>query len=93
MKVPVGIEILEYLFQCGHFEFLQKYERGYQHLQNLISGLSDKEMIDALTSAVNREKSQEEMICLGMITVILTEPHNAEKVEIFTLKYLLIIAR
>lgn len=72
-------------FNVGIFNFFQKYERGYQHLQNLITGLSDKEMIDALTSAVNREKTQEESICLGMITVILTEPQNAEKVEIFTI--------
>lgn len=78
----------EFLFICDLFGFLQKYERGYQHLQNLISGLSDKEMIDALTTAVNREKTQEESICLGMITVILTEPHNAEKVEKFSLTYL-----
>lgn len=69
-------------FLCKKFFFLsfQKYERGYQHFQNMITGLSDKEMIDTLTSAINREKSQEELICLGMITVILTEPHNAEKV-------------
>lgn len=59
---------------------MQKYERGFLLFQSIIAGLSDKEMIDALTTAVNREKSQEESICLGMITVILTEPHNSEKV-------------
>lgn len=67
---------LRTIFCCS-----QKYERGYQHYQNLISGLSDKETIDSLTSAINRDKAQEEMICLGMLTVILTEPHSSEKVH------------
>lgn len=40
-------------------------------------------MIDTLTSAINRDKSQEELICLGMLTVVLTEPPNAEKVYSF----------
>ena len=68
----------------------QKYDRGYQHYQNLINGLSDKETIDTLTSALNRDKAQEDMICLGMLTIILTEPHNAEKVHTICSFFLLV---
>lgn len=45
-------------------------------------------MIDTLTSAINRDKSQEELICLGMLTVVLTEPPNAEKVYSFFFLFL-----
>lgn len=57
---------------------LQKYERAYQTLQSLVSGLSDTDAHDALTNAVCKDKTHEE-VCLGLLTVILTEPHNAAK--------------
>lgn len=60
-------------------DFDEKYERGYQHLQSLISGLSEKEAHDALNNAVCKDKSHEELVSMGLLTVILTEPHNAAK--------------
>ncbi|XP_039291169.1 integrator complex subunit 3 [Nilaparvata lugens] len=58
-------------------DFDEKYERGYQHLQTLTQGLSEKEAHDALNSAVCKDKLHEELVTMGLITVILTEPHNA----------------
>lgn len=56
----------------------QKLERSYTFLNNLINGLSDKEAHDALHNAVCKDKNYEE-VSLGLVVVILTEPHNAAK--------------
>ncbi|XP_075226448.1 integrator complex subunit 3 isoform X2 [Lycorma delicatula] len=56
-----------------------KYERGYQHLQILITGSSEKEAHDALNNDVCKDKTHEELVSMGLLTVILTEPHNAAK--------------
>lgn len=56
----------------------QKFERCYTILQNLISGLSEKEAHDSLNNAVCKDKTHEE-VSLGLLVVILTEPQNAAK--------------
>lgn len=57
----------------------QKYERSFNTLQNLISGLSEKEAQNALNNAVCKDKNHEE-VSLGLLFVILTEPQSAAKV-------------
>nr|CAD7452925.1 unnamed protein product [Timema tahoe] len=59
-------------------ELEEKYERCYNALQNLISGLSDKEAQNALNNAVCKEKNHEDL-SLGLIFVILTKPQSAAK--------------
>ncbi|KAF2881057.1 hypothetical protein ILUMI_25118 [Ignelater luminosus] len=56
----------------------EKFERSYQYVQNLTSGLSDKDAHDALNNALLKEKGHEE-VSLGLLVTILTEPHNAVK--------------
>lgn len=56
----------------------EKFERSYQFVQSLTAGLSDKEAHDALNNALVKEKGHEEA-SLGLLVVILTEPHNAVK--------------
>lgn len=56
----------------------EKYERSYNVLQTLITGLSEKEAQNALNIAVCKEKSHEEL-SLGLLFSILTEPDNATK--------------
>lgn len=60
--------------------FFQKYERCYQTLQSITNGLNDREYHDALTSHISKDKSQEEVISLGLLTSILLDPKNADKV-------------
>lgn len=57
----------------------QKYERSFNTLQSLISGLSEKEAQNALNNAVCKDKNHEE-VSLGLLFVILTEPQSAAKV-------------
>jgi integrator complex subunit 3 len=59
----------------------QKYERCFNTLQNLISGLSEKEAQNALNNAVCKDKNHEE-VSLGLLFVILTDPQSAAKVHI-----------
>lgn len=56
----------------------EKYERSFNTLQNLISGLSEKEAQNALNNAVCKDKNHEE-VSLGLLFVILTEPQSAAK--------------
>lgn len=60
-------------------EIEERFDHGYHTLQSLINGLSEKEAHDALNNAVSKDKSHEEIVSLGLIAVILTEPHNAAK--------------
>ncbi|XP_069697263.1 integrator complex subunit 3 isoform X2 [Periplaneta americana] len=59
-------------------ELEEKYERSFNTLQNLISGLSEKEAQNALNNAVCKDKNHEE-VSLGLLFIILTEPQSAAK--------------
>ncbi|XP_014244621.1 integrator complex subunit 3 [Cimex lectularius] len=59
-------------------EIEERYERSYVGLQSLTSGLSEKDVHDALNSTVAKDKGHED-VCLGLLSVILTEPQNASK--------------
>ncbi|XP_018305369.1 integrator complex subunit 3 isoform X3 [Mycetomoellerius zeteki] len=56
----------------------EKLERCHSTLQNLITGLSEKEAHDTLNNAVCKDKAYEE-VSLGLLVIILTEPQNAAK--------------
>ncbi|XP_032668419.1 integrator complex subunit 3 isoform X3 [Odontomachus brunneus] len=56
----------------------EKFERCYSVLQNLTTGLSEKEAHDTLNNAVCKDKTHEE-VSLGLLVVILTDPQNAAK--------------
>lgn len=58
--------------------FSQRYERAYNYLQEIVSGLGEKEAHDALNNAVCKEKNHED-VSIGLLMGILTEPNNAPK--------------
>lgn len=57
---------------------LQKYERSYQHIQQITSGLSDKEYHDLLSGLVCKEKGHED-VSFALIYQILTDANLAPK--------------
>ncbi|CAH1974956.1 unnamed protein product [Acanthoscelides obtectus] len=59
-------------------DFDEKLERSYQFLQSTVAGLSDKDAHEALNKALLKEKGYED-VSLGLLVIILTEPHNAAK--------------
>lgn len=59
-------------------ELEEKLERCHTMLQNLIVGLSEKEVHDTLNNAVCKDKTHEE-VSLGLLVVILTDSQNATK--------------
>ncbi|XP_031782856.1 integrator complex subunit 3 isoform X2 [Nasonia vitripennis] len=59
-------------------ELEEKFERCYLVLQNLSTGLSEKDIHDNLSNAVCKDKTHEE-VCLGFLMAILTEPQDASK--------------
>ncbi|XP_017769065.1 PREDICTED: integrator complex subunit 3 homolog [Nicrophorus vespilloides] len=59
-------------------EFEEKLERNYQYLQNLTSGLSDKESHDVLNNALLKDKGYDD-VSIGLLGTILAEPQNAAK--------------
>lgn len=61
-------------------EIEEKYERCYQTLQTLTTGLNDREYHDALTNHISKDKSQEEVISLGLLTAVLLDSKNADKI-------------
>ncbi|XP_050442209.1 integrator complex subunit 3 isoform X1 [Adelges cooleyi] len=61
-------------------EIEEKYERCYLMLQSITNGLNDREYHDALTSHISKDKSQEEVISVGLLTAILLDPKNADKI-------------
>lgn len=61
-------------------EIEEKYERCYQTLQSITTGLNDREYHDALTSHISKDKSQEEVISLGLLTAVLLDTKNADKI-------------
>lgn len=63
----------------SHFVFfIQKYERSYQHIQQLTANLNDKEYHDLLSGLICKEKNHEE-ISFALIYQILTDPNAAAK--------------
>lgn len=60
-------------------EIEEKYERCFLNVQSIISGLSEKEVHDALNNTVAKDKAHEETVCLGLLTIILTDPANSAK--------------
>lgn len=56
----------------------QKYERSYQHIQQITANLNDKEYHDLLSGLICKEKNHEE-ISLALIYQILTDPNAASK--------------
>ncbi|XP_050547066.1 integrator complex subunit 3-like [Daktulosphaira vitifoliae] len=61
-------------------EIEEKYERCYVSLQSITNNLNDREYHDALTNHISKDKSQEEIVSLGLLTAILLEPKNADKI-------------
>ncbi|XP_050547062.1 integrator complex subunit 3-like isoform X1 [Daktulosphaira vitifoliae] len=61
-------------------EIEEKYERCYVSLQSITNSLNDREYHDALTNHISKDKSQEEIVSLGLLTAILLEPKNADKI-------------
>lgn len=59
---------------------MQKCDRAYKHVQNLISGLSEKESHDVLNKAVANNNNSHDQVSLGLLVGILIDPVNAAKV-------------
>lgn len=57
---------------------MQKYERAYQHIQQITTGLNDKEYHDLLNGLICKEKNHED-ISIALIYQILTDPNAAAK--------------
>ncbi|KAJ1521963.1 hypothetical protein ONE63_002294 [Megalurothrips usitatus] len=58
-------------------EFDEKCDRAYKHVQNLISGLSEKESHDVLNKAV--ANNSHDQVSLGLLVAILIDPPVAAK--------------
>ncbi|XP_034230084.1 integrator complex subunit 3 [Thrips palmi] len=58
-------------------EFDEKCDRAYKHVQNLITGLSDKETHDVLNKAV--ANNSHDQVSLGLLVSILIDPHLAPR--------------
>jgi len=61
------------------FELEERYERLYNFIQSLISGLSDSEAQDLLNNTAIKSQEAHEEVCLGLLMGILTEPENASR--------------
>ncbi|XP_054160466.1 integrator complex subunit 3-like [Oppia nitens] len=57
----------------------EKYERCLLFVQNLISGKSEKEGHEELTSIVIKNAINHEEVCTGLLVAILTDPSNAQR--------------
>nr|XP_018909585.1 PREDICTED: integrator complex subunit 3 [Bemisia tabaci] len=60
-------------------EIDEKCERCYQQLQGIVNNLSEKEAQNSLISAICKDKAHEEIVSLGLLVIILSEPQNAAK--------------
>lgn len=69
---------LEFNFLFGLFFIFQKYERSYQHIQQLTANLNDKEYHESLSGLICKEKNHEE-VSHALIYQILTDPNAAIK--------------
>lgn len=76
----VQVKLFTYSVLERKDEIEEKYERCYQTVQGLTAGLNDRECHDALTNHISKDKSQEEVISLGLLTAVLLEPKNADKI-------------
>uniref|UniRef100_A0A8C6U1W7 Integrator complex subunit 3 n=1 Tax=Neogobius melanostomus TaxID=47308 RepID=A0A8C6U1W7_9GOBI len=59
--------------------FLQRLERCVGIVQSLTNGLSEREANDALTANACKGQPQHEEVCLGLFTLVLTEPAQAQR--------------
>ncbi|XP_072304491.1 integrator complex subunit 3 [Eucyclogobius newberryi] len=60
-------------------ELEERLERCVSIVQSLINGLSEREANDALTANVCKGQQQHEEVCLGLFTLILIEPAQAQR--------------
>ncbi|XP_020507322.1 integrator complex subunit 3 [Labrus bergylta] len=60
-------------------ELEEKLERCVGIVQGLTNGLSEREANDALTANVCKGQQQHEEVCLGLFTLVLTEPTQAQR--------------
>ncbi|XP_060915153.1 integrator complex subunit 3 [Labrus mixtus] len=60
-------------------ELEEKLERCVGIVQALTNGLSEREANDALTANVCKGQQQHEEVCLGLFTLVLTEPTQAQR--------------
>ncbi|XP_072226725.1 integrator complex subunit 3 isoform X2 [Leuresthes tenuis] len=60
-------------------ELEEKLERCVGIVQTLTSGLSEREANDALTANVCKGQQQHEEVCLGLFSLVLTEPTQAQR--------------
>ncbi|XP_060948253.1 integrator complex subunit 3 [Limanda limanda] len=60
-------------------ELEEKSERCAGIVQALTNGLSEREANDALTANVCKGQQQHEEVCLGLFTLLLTEPAQAQR--------------
>jgi len=63
----------------GKDELEEKLEKCHMFVVNLVTGLSDREIHDALNQAVCKGAKEHEEISLGLLYTILTEPINSSK--------------
>uniref|UniRef100_A0A8C4F3G1 Integrator complex subunit 3 n=1 Tax=Dicentrarchus labrax TaxID=13489 RepID=A0A8C4F3G1_DICLA len=60
-------------------ELEERLERCVGIVQSLTNGLSEREANDALTANVCKGQQQHEEVCLGLFTLVLTEPTQAQR--------------
>lgn len=60
-------------------ELEERLERCVGIVQSLTNGLSEREANDALTANVCKGQPQHEEVCLGLFTLVLTEPAQAQR--------------
>lgn len=60
-------------------ELEERLDRCVGIVQTLSSGLSEREANDALTANVCKGQQQHEEVCLGLFTLVLTEPSQAQR--------------
>ncbi|XP_030597784.1 integrator complex subunit 3 isoform X2 [Archocentrus centrarchus] len=60
-------------------ELEERLERCVGIVQALTNGLSEREANDALTANVCKGQQQHEEVCLGLFTLVLTEPAQAQR--------------
>ncbi|XP_055295338.1 integrator complex subunit 3 homolog [Sitodiplosis mosellana] len=57
----------------------EKYERSYQHIQQLTANLNDKEYHDLLSNLISKNEKNHEEVSIALIYQILTDPNAAAK--------------
>ncbi|KAK9527056.1 hypothetical protein VZT92_015721 [Zoarces viviparus] len=60
-------------------ELEERLERCVGIVQSLTNGLSEREANDALTANVCKGQTQHEEVCLGLFSLVLTEPTQAQR--------------